>query len=122
MAALRATGLATECRFTNNHRVFNRATWSTLQGSRILLGWLSPCGPAGHASVNLVVDGDARWAVQVTVEEVRAHSGFETYPQWTAWTGALRWDRVESVDIPREEGLRKAWESGGARFSPPVRG
>jgi DDE superfamily endonuclease len=36
-AALRATGLAAERRFTNYHRVLNRATWSGRQASRILL-------------------------------------------------------------------------------------
>jgi hypothetical protein len=45
-AALRAMGLAAEHRFTNYHRVLNRATWSARQGSRILLGllitWLVP--------------------------------------------------------------------------------
>src|SRR5215475_13277273 len=39
-AALRATGLATERRFTNYHRVLNRATWSARQGSRMLLSLL----------------------------------------------------------------------------------
>ena len=39
-AALRAMGLAAERRFTNYHRVLNRATWSARQGSRILLGVL----------------------------------------------------------------------------------
>src|SRR5262245_14749189 len=39
-AALRATGLAMERRFTNYHRVLNRATWSARQGSRILLSLL----------------------------------------------------------------------------------
>jgi hypothetical protein len=39
-AALRATGLAAERRFTNDHRVLNRATWSGRQASRILLGLL----------------------------------------------------------------------------------
>ena len=39
-AALRAMGLAMEQRFTNYHRVLNRATWSALQASRILLGLL----------------------------------------------------------------------------------
>jgi hypothetical protein len=33
-------GLATERRFTNDHRVLNRATGSALQASRMLLGWL----------------------------------------------------------------------------------
>jgi hypothetical protein len=39
-AALRVMGLATERRFTNYHRVLNRATWSTCQAGRILLGLL----------------------------------------------------------------------------------
>ena len=39
-AALRAMGLATERRFTNDHRVLNRATWSTRQAGYRLLGWL----------------------------------------------------------------------------------
>src|SRR5215475_5520159 len=34
-AALEAMGLAAECRFTNSHRVLNRAMWSARQGSRI---------------------------------------------------------------------------------------
>jgi len=37
-AALRVMGLAQERRFTNYHRVLNRARWSTLQASKILLG------------------------------------------------------------------------------------
>jgi hypothetical protein len=36
-AALRVMGLALERRFTNYHRVLNRATWSARQGSRMLL-------------------------------------------------------------------------------------
>src|ERR687896_2544608 len=39
-ATLRVMGLAGERRFTNDHRVLNRATWSARQGSRILLGIL----------------------------------------------------------------------------------
>jgi DDE superfamily endonuclease len=39
-AALRIMGLALERRFTNYHRVLNRATWSARQGSRMLLGLL----------------------------------------------------------------------------------
>ena len=39
-AALRVMGLAAERRFTNYHRVLNRAIWSARQGSRILLGLL----------------------------------------------------------------------------------
>jgi hypothetical protein len=39
-AALCVMGLATEGRFTTYHRVLNRATWSTRQAGRILLGLL----------------------------------------------------------------------------------
>jgi hypothetical protein len=39
-ATLRVMGLAAERRFTNYHRVLNRATWSARQGSRMLLGLL----------------------------------------------------------------------------------
>jgi hypothetical protein len=38
--ALRVMGLGLERRFTNDHRVLRRATWSARQGSRLLLGWL----------------------------------------------------------------------------------
>jgi hypothetical protein len=47
-AALRVMGLAMERHFTNSHRVLNRATWSALRGSQILLGLLITClAPAG---------------------------------------------------------------------------
>src|SRR2546430_338931 len=55
-AALRAMGLATEHRCTNDHRVLNRATWSARQGSRMLLGLLvARLVPAG---VPLVLGAD----------------------------------------------------------------
>jgi DDE superfamily endonuclease len=51
-AALRVMGLATERRFTNYHRVLNRATWSTRQAGRILLGLLiTVLVPAGATIV-----------------------------------------------------------------------
>jgi hypothetical protein len=37
-SCLRVMGLAWESHFTNYHRVLNRATWSALQASKILLG------------------------------------------------------------------------------------
>ena len=39
-SCLRVMGLAWEEHFTNYHRVLNRATWSALQASQILLGLL----------------------------------------------------------------------------------
>jgi hypothetical protein len=47
-SALRVMGLAAERRFTNDHRVLNRAMWSTRQAGHMLLGllitWLMPAG------------------------------------------------------------------------------
>jgi hypothetical protein len=40
-SCLRVMGLAWERHFTNYHRVVNRAQWSALQASKILLGMLS---------------------------------------------------------------------------------
>src|ERR687894_918472 len=49
-AALEAMGLAAERRFTNYHRVLNRATWSARQASKILLeSLLSRLVPSGAA-------------------------------------------------------------------------
>ena len=48
---LRVMGLAWDAHFTNYHRVLNRAAWSALQASQILLGLLvcvvvpPDCGP-----------------------------------------------------------------------------
>lgn len=51
-AAVRVLGLATERRFTNDHRGLNRATWSTRQAGRMLWGWLITwLRPAGATSV-----------------------------------------------------------------------
>jgi hypothetical protein len=55
-AVLRAMGLAAERRFTNYHRVLNRATWSARQGSRILLGLLITCFVPPGATVVLGAD------------------------------------------------------------------
>ena len=46
--ALRVMGLALERQFTNDHRVLNRAAWSSLAASRLLLGVLvAACAPTG---------------------------------------------------------------------------
>ena len=51
-SALRVMGLREEERFTNFHRVLNRAKWSTVQGAKILLGLLIALVPA---SVPLII-------------------------------------------------------------------
>jgi hypothetical protein len=50
-ACLKAVGLSGEEQFQNYHRVLNRAQWSALQGSRIVLGLLIMLLPAGSVIV-----------------------------------------------------------------------
>jgi hypothetical protein len=53
-SALRVMGLRDEERFTNFHRVLNRAKWNTLQGAKILLGLLIRLVPASLPLIILV--------------------------------------------------------------------
>src|SRR6266702_215571 len=79
-AALRAMGLAAERRFTNYHRVLNRATWSARQASRILLGlliWLP-----GRRLV-LVVDGGFA-AVSLALACVKSRVVMASRLRWDA--------------------------------------
>jgi hypothetical protein len=55
-SCLRVMGLAWEARFTNYHRVLNRATWSALQASKILLGLLVRVVVAPSATIVLGAD------------------------------------------------------------------
>lgn len=55
-AALRAMGLATERHFTTYHRVLNRAEWSALAASRILLGLICVYFLAPGEALVLVLD------------------------------------------------------------------
>ena len=56
-SALRAVGLGDERRFTTYHRVLNRAVWSALVLSRLLLDLLVRTFLAPDAPLELVVDG-----------------------------------------------------------------
>jgi DDE superfamily endonuclease len=53
-SALRVMGLREEKRFTNFHRVLNRAKWSSLQGARILFGLLVNLLPANLPLIILI--------------------------------------------------------------------
>jgi hypothetical protein len=55
-AALRALGLAGERRFTTYHRVLNRAEWSALAASRVLLALLCRSFLAPEEALTLLVD------------------------------------------------------------------
>ncbi|MBW1746075.1 MAG: transposase [Deltaproteobacteria bacterium] len=50
-SSLRVMGLREEERFTNFHRVLNRAKWNSLQGAKILLGLLISLVPAGSSLI-----------------------------------------------------------------------
>jgi hypothetical protein len=54
-SALRAVGLAKEHRFTNYHRVLNRAVWCAWFAAKVLLGLLVALLPT-EAPLQLVVD------------------------------------------------------------------
>lgn len=54
-SALRAVGLAQEHRFTNYHRIFNRAVWHCWSGAKILLGLLVALLPPG-LPLQVIVD------------------------------------------------------------------
>jgi hypothetical protein len=53
-SALRVMGLRDEERFTNFHRVLNRAKWNTLQGAKILLGLIIRLVPDSMPLIILV--------------------------------------------------------------------
>lgn len=53
-SALRVMGLKEEKRFTNFHRVLNRAKWSSLQGAKILLGLLASLIPTNLPLIILI--------------------------------------------------------------------
>src|SRR5919206_4147609 len=55
-AALRAVGLRDERHFTTYHRVLNRAAWSPLRVSRLLLELVVTTRLPPHAPVVLLVD------------------------------------------------------------------
>src|SRR5919201_2231309 len=56
-AALRAVGLRDERHFTSYHRVLNRAIWSPLRRSRLLLEVIVSTLLPPHAPVILLIDG-----------------------------------------------------------------
>jgi len=81
-AALRAVGLGGERHFTTYHRVLNRAVWSPLRLSRILLQLLVTAFLAPDAPLVLLIDGtlERRWGPKIALkgryhDAVRSPSG-----------------------------------------------
>ena len=81
-AALRAMGLSGATHFARYHRVLNRAKWSSLAASRVLLGLLvAAFAPAGPVVVGVDETIERRWGVQIAAkglyrDAVRSSKGY----------------------------------------------
>jgi hypothetical protein len=91
-AALRVMGLSQEKQFQNYHRVLNRAQWSGLQASRILLGLLVATFVA--AGVPLVFGADETLERRKGAK-IRAKGAFRdavrSSKKYTVYSFGLRW-------------------------------
>ena len=68
-AALRAMGLSQSQHFARYHRVLNRATWSSLAVSRVLLGVLvATFAPAGPLVVGVDETIERRWGAKIAAK------------------------------------------------------
>ncbi len=68
-AALRAMGLSQTKQWTRYHRVLNRAKWSSLAASRVLLGLLvATFAPAGPLVFGLDETIERRWGPQIAAK------------------------------------------------------
>ena len=90
-SALRVMGLSDDRRFQIYHRVLNRAVWSCLQASRILLGMLvaafAPTGP-----LVLVIDDTIgrRWVPQISARGIYRDAVCSS-DSYLVKTSGLRW-------------------------------
>src|SRR5262249_2334927 len=91
-AALRAAGLAEERHFTTYHRVLNRAAWSPLALSRILLGLLVCTFLSPEAPLVVLIDGtlERRWGPKIALkgryhDAVRSTSGHPVTTEGIHW-------------------------------------
>jgi len=68
-AALRVMGLSQTKRWTRYHRVLNRAKWSSLAASRVLLGLLvAAFAPAGPLVVGVDETIERRWGAKIAAK------------------------------------------------------
>lgn len=91
-AALRAVGLGRERHFTTYHRVLNRAVWSPLHLSRILLQLLSTAFLAPDAPLVLLIDGtlERRWGPKIALKG-RYHDAVRSQPGHVVTTEGIHW-------------------------------
>lgn len=91
-SALRAVGLGDERHFTTYHRVLNRAVWSPLRLSRILLHLLITAFLRPDAPLMLLIDGtlERRWGPKIALkgrfhDAVRSQSGHVVTTEGIHW-------------------------------------
>ena len=107
-AVLEVMGLKGERQFQNYHRVLNRAKWSSLAVSRVLLGMLvAAFVPVGET---LVVGADEtlerRWGPQVKAKSI-FRDGKRSSHGYSHYTPALRWlGLMALVSVPWS---RRVW-------------
>jgi len=91
-AALRASGLNDEGHFTTDHRVLNRAVWSPLALSQILLGLIVAAFVGADAPLLLVIDDtlERRYGRRVAYK-ARYHDPVRSASGHVVTTSGVRW-------------------------------
>jgi len=94
-AALRAMGLSRTRHWTRYHRVLNRAQWSSLAVSRVLLGLLvAAFAPAGPVVVGVDATIERRWGGQIAAkglyrDAVRSSKDYCVKVSGRRWRGLM---------------------------------
>jgi len=90
-AALRITGLSHEPHFQTYHRLLNRAVWSSLQVSRVLLGLLvSAFAPTGPLVMGLDDTIERRWGAKIKARGIYRDPVRSSHSH-TVKASGLRW-------------------------------
>ena len=98
-AILRVMGCADDKQFQNYHRVLNRATWSSRELSRLLLGLLVHLFVPGNAPVILGIDEtiERRRGRQIAARGVY-RDPVRSSKEFFVKTNGLRWMRADAAD------------------------
>ena len=101
-AILRVMGLKDNQQYQNYHRVLNRAKWSGLQASRILLGLLVTALVTGGVPVVVAADEtlERRWGPKIKEKGI-FRDAVRASKKYTVYSAGLRWvSMMLLVSIP----------------------